>query len=231
MNNTHFSKVQSSMSRTLPTTHNTSMVATVCCLWLDATTAKRSACSHRIPIKPGWHLHKHTQVSILLSLKKYENMLSKTWVYSIDVRIIPEWGICQYNVHKINQINKVIWHFVENYYIRIWTWKKLIPWQQEAWQQLRHKHQHRFEFCYCAKCIHGKAIKGQNVLVYTWTSSMNMLSAIIYPSESAIKIHVRPLRLFHTGVTNTIYLFFCISDSNPIIIKKICWLSKKEKKN
>jgi len=33
-----------------------------------------------------------------------------------------------------------------------------IPWQQEDSYQLRHNHQHRFEFCHCAKCIHGKAI-------------------------------------------------------------------------
>lgn len=43
------------MTRTHPITHNTRTVVTVC-LWFVATTASRSACSHLIPMKPGWHL-------------------------------------------------------------------------------------------------------------------------------------------------------------------------------
>lgn len=53
---TYCSSAHITMMRTLPITHNIRTVATVCCLWLVATTASRSACSHLIPTKPGWHL-------------------------------------------------------------------------------------------------------------------------------------------------------------------------------
>lgn len=53
---TYCKSIHMTMMRTHPITHNTSTVAAVCCLWLVATTASRSACSHLIPIKPGWHL-------------------------------------------------------------------------------------------------------------------------------------------------------------------------------
>lgn len=53
---TYCSSVHRTMMRTHAITHNTSTVATVCCLWLVATTASRSACSHLIPTNPGWHL-------------------------------------------------------------------------------------------------------------------------------------------------------------------------------
>lgn len=52
---THCSSIHRSMTRTHPITHNTRTVVTVC-LWFVATTASRSACSHLIPMKPGWHL-------------------------------------------------------------------------------------------------------------------------------------------------------------------------------
>lgn len=38
-------------------TQNTSTVAKVFWLWLEATTANRSACSQRTPTKPWWHTH------------------------------------------------------------------------------------------------------------------------------------------------------------------------------
>lgn len=83
--------------------------------------------------------------------------------------------------------------------------------------ELRHKHQHRFEFCYCAKFIHGKAIQHRTKhACLHMDSSMNMLSARIYPSESAIKMHFSQFRLLHTGSSNPIFLLF--SDSNSIII-------------
>lgn len=53
---TYCKSVHNTMMRTHPITHNTSIVAMVCCLWLVATTASRSACSHLVPTKPWWHL-------------------------------------------------------------------------------------------------------------------------------------------------------------------------------
>jgi len=124
-----------------------------------------------------------------------------------------------------NQMNKVIWHFVVNYYIRMWTWRK----QSLPWQFPDNRRTHINSDTITNTDLNSAIVpnvytekqfnKRQNVLVYTWTSLMNMLSARIYPSESAIKIHVRPLRLLYTstGMTKTID-FFCIFDSKPIII-------------
>lgn len=53
----YFIMVQSSTSRTLPNMPSINIVANVCCLWLVATTASRSAYSQRTPMKPGWHLY------------------------------------------------------------------------------------------------------------------------------------------------------------------------------
>lgn len=62
---THCSNAHRSMTRTQPMTHITSAVATVCCLWLVATTASRSACSHRTPTKPAWHLQQGAEAATL----------------------------------------------------------------------------------------------------------------------------------------------------------------------
>lgn len=49
------------MTKTMPKMHSINIVATVSCWWLVATTAKRSACSQRMPIKPDWHLDREAQ--------------------------------------------------------------------------------------------------------------------------------------------------------------------------
>lgn len=68
----YFIMVQSSTRRTLPNMPSINMVANVCCRWLAATTASRSACSQRIPMKPGWHLKRQkTNQGIL---RKHKNV-------------------------------------------------------------------------------------------------------------------------------------------------------------
>lgn len=46
------------MSSTEATTETTTKAVIVCFFWLAATTASRSACSHRVPTYPEWHLHR-----------------------------------------------------------------------------------------------------------------------------------------------------------------------------
>lgn len=68
---TYCKRVQSSMTSTQPITHSTITVAMVCCLWLVATTASRSACSHLIPTKPGWHLRHGGECNIAYILELF----------------------------------------------------------------------------------------------------------------------------------------------------------------
>lgn len=69
---THCSSIHRSMTRTHPITHNTRTVVTVC-LCFVATTASRSACSHLIPMKPGWHLQQGWKaVSVFTRIQVYQ---------------------------------------------------------------------------------------------------------------------------------------------------------------
>lgn len=86
---TYCSSVHKTMMRTHPITHITSTVATVCCLWLVATTASRSACSHLTPTKPAWHLqhgwtishHSVVQSSHFLRIITLRLCVLKSYVY------------------------------------------------------------------------------------------------------------------------------------------------------
>ena len=79
---TYCNSVHNTMMRTHPITHNTSTVATVCFLWLVATTASRSACSHLIPTKPGWHLQRGRKITSGThadDLKQKQQLRSVSW--------------------------------------------------------------------------------------------------------------------------------------------------------
>lgn len=117
---TYCKRVQSSIVKTQPITHRTSTVATVCCLWLVATTASRSACSHRIPTKPWWHLSN-------MKWRKDIQLHTAAWTWSFKAVWQTHWLHLQWRDHSIK-------YYIYKYIVSLW--KRLIEVEMNEVEQV-----------------------------------------------------------------------------------------------